>query len=439
MNPPTVFPTDPHLLAQWRFDERRRRNGTGGVALHRVAMVLGRFSDRVEIRNPAEAPCVVESAQAIAVETDKPAYRAALLEVADRISAHFGEQRPAESGRPAAEDWLATLDAHLSGVPVAASGSSTHAPPTRFDPAPDADTGLPDFLAGVDWDAPESDAPSPDDGASEEPVADLPLLPTEPPADETVGETVDEALYIPPILGEEGAASDEPLEFLDTGAEAVGDVRDDARYEPRTEARRVPAVDADPGVLPRETTTPPASIPVFAVVTPAADESPSAQAHQAPTAALDEPVHAAARLAELGRTLGLAVSGRAVRDGGSASHPGDPLASLDVVWRDGTAVAAAFRITTGPPLAAALLDLADVLAETADAPPPLFLVGPAALRGDARTAASRPAFARLPVPLATGCGFLALESLRSALERAADFLPYLRPGFVRALAERLDD
>lgn len=436
MNPPIVFPTDPHLLAQWRFDERRRRDGTGGVALHRVTMVLGRFSDRVEIRNPAEAPHVVESAHAIAAETDKPAYRAALLEVADRVSAHFGEQRPAEPGRPAAEDWLATLDAHLSGVPVAASGGSAHAPPPRFDPAPDADTGLPDFLAVAGWDTPERDAPSPADGAREEAAADLPLLPARPVPDETDDETVDEALYIPPTMEEERAASEEPLEFLATGAE--GDVRDRAPFERWTEAPVFSAADADPDVLPRETATA-ASVPVFAIVTPPAHESPSTAADDVAAAAVDGPAHAAAWLAELGRTLGLAVSGLAVGDGSPASHVGDPLGSLDVVWRDGATVTAAFRIATEPPLAAALLDLADVLAETADAPPPLFLVGPAALRGVARTAARRPAFARLPVPLATGCGFLALESLRSALERAADFLPYLRPGFVRALAERLDD
>lgn len=426
MNPPAVFPTDPHLLAQWRFDERRRRSDAGGVALHRVAVVLGRFADRVEIRNPAEAPEVAESARAIAAETDKPAYRAALVEVADRIAAHFGEQPPADAARPAAEDWLASLDAHLAGTPHAGNGGAAHAPPLRFDAAPAGDDGLPDFLAGAGWDAPDPASSSEDGEARDEPVADLPLLPAEP----EIEETVDEALYIPPTLGDgDAAAPDEPLTFLAPEAGDHGDAPNDPPFEPwAAEALDAPSEDVGDAVLSWEPATPPASIPVFALVAPPTDEPPATVADADP---------AAARLVELGRTLGLTVSGRAVADGAAAAGD-DPLALLDVVWRDGNAVAAAFRIATEATLAAALLDLADVLAETADAAPPLFLIGPAALREPARDAAVRPAFARLPVPLAAGCVFLALESLQGALERAADFLPYLRPGFVRALAERLD-
>lgn len=436
MNPPAVFPTDPHLLAQWRFDERRRRSDAGGVAPHRVAMVLGRFADRVEIRNPAEAPEVAESARAIARETDKPAYRAALVEVADRISARCGEPPPADATRPATEDWLATLDAHLAGTPHAGNGGAEHASPLRLDPAPAGEDGLPDFLSGAGWDAPEPAASSGDGGPGDEPVADLPLLSAEPGPGDPVDETVDEALYIPPALGEADAAPDEPLAFLAAEEGEGGEARNDAPFEPwAASAPEAPTGQPDDlAALYEVMATPPATVPVFAVVTAPSDEPPAAPANEPPAPVAE----LAVELVELGRTLGLTVSGRAVADGPRTADAYAALASLDVVWRDGVNVAAAFRIATEATFPAALLDLADVLAETVDAPPPLLLVGPAALRDAARAAARRPAFARLPIPLAAGCGFLAVESLRSALERASDFLPYLRPGFVRALAERLD-
>lgn len=420
MNPPAVFPTDPHLLAQWRFDERRR-SGPGDAMPRRATVVLGRFSDRVEIRNPAEAPDVAESARAIAAETDKPAYRVALLEVAERIAAHFGAAPPAAERVIGADDWLASLDASIASGPAAGNGRPSHPVPPAADASALGDDLLPDFLSGDGWDAPATPPASSDDGetAGPGPGADIPLLPLEPAADETV----DDALYLPPSVCDD--------DLGDVGLDFLSPEPPFARSGDDPWAAEAPDLTREADEAPDGDVRPRPMVAVFSIVAPPADNPPSPPS--APPGPQERAVGAAARLAELGRTLGLTVTGRAV----APSAGEDPLAALDVVWHEAGEVVGAFVVDPPFPLAIALLDLADLVA-AGTAVPPLVLVAPEALRAPIRSEAARPVFARLPVPLATACGFLAHEALDRALERAADFLPYLRPGFVLALAERLD-
>jgi hypothetical protein len=66
---------------------------------------------------------------------------------------------------------------------------------------------------------------------------------------------------------------------------------------------------------------------------------------------------------------------------------------------------------------------------------PLFIVAPGGRRKAVLKEIKRPVFASLPTPLSRACGYIAFDRLERELEMLGDRVNYLRPDFVKALAE----
>lgn len=449
MNQAVILPADPHLLAQWRFDERRRWESQRDPALQAVSMVLGRYPDRIEIRTPAEAPGITESARAIAAQTDKAAYRAALLEVAGRVSARFAAPAPVPepATAPAEEDdWLSQLDARLTAAPAVQAGEEEPAEPAAST-ADETDDGLPDFLsAGWSGEGAESPAGA-GEGAEEEDGLEAFYLPpdvlaeTAPAAPESGAAAVDSVLALP---------SEEPAEMgfgdvlpaggasSDPGGEGPG--AEDALSAAPSAGEDEPWVPVTEKVSAEADASAPSAVPVPSLFPPVAAAVP------APASGELDRASAIAQLMELGRALGMDVWGRAVGAGPAApleaagTSPGAAavrrLAGMDVVWHRDGRFAAVFLAGPSPTLLHGLVQVSDFLAEHPDAGVPFYLVGPAAALDEARREAARPTFARLSV--AGACRFIGYPALERGLERVGGFLRYLKPEFVEAMAERLD-
>jgi hypothetical protein len=467
VHPPITIPVDPHVLAQWRFDERRRWEDQRDPALQAVSMVLGRWPDRLEFRTRAEVPGVSESARVIAAGADLPAYRAQLLEIASRIvqstgiteAPHAAEPEPApvaaqaeDTGDAAdADDWLSKLDARLSSAPPApAAQDATHVAPPP--PAQEEAADLPDFLAPWESPAPAESAPQIEEDAfyvppaaavpEPAPAADVPSIsaPAVPVLDFVV--EPDDA---PAANGGDPGPGADPVEPF--RAPALGS----APAEPEWSAGPVGAAGEAPETHPAAYAPPqphpapeaelyptqeaPSSI--AAAPAPPSFEAPAAQPASADANALAE------RLASLGREMGLEVWGRDIAPdaSGGALPPLDAavlrrLASVDVVWTQGGRFVGAFLVAPRPAVNGLLL-LSDVLALQPGVEIPFFLVAPEADRDELRREASRPTFARLSPPLAEACRFVSAERLEQSLANVSAFLRYLRPEFVEALAERL--
>jgi hypothetical protein len=484
VHPPITIPVDPHVLAQWRFDERRRWEEQRDPALQAVSMVLGRWPDRLEFRTRAEVPGVSESARLIAAAADGPAYRAQLLEIASRIGSmtgvtdtpHVAEAEPVAAQAPAddpgdaadADDWLSKLDARLSSPPAPAAQDATHVAPRPAVEA--ADAALPDFLAAAPWESAEAAAPAapieedafyvppsvaepaaapavdlPSVSAPAVPVLDFVVEPDDAPSGN--GE-------MPPMRLEE----EEPVE----SPSGIGSISPPPIPTPEPVAAapsepvfidEVAYAAPEPGPAPAAEAHPPVDVPQPAeAASSAAAPAPALASSTAPAASTVPPASTASsagagsvreRLVALGREMGLEVWGRDVAPdaGGGALPPLDAavlrrLASVDVVWAQGGRFVGAFLVAPQPAVAGLLL-LSDVLALQPGVEIPFFLVAAEADREELRREASRPTFARLTPPLAEACRFISVEKLADSLANVSAFLRYLRPEFVEALAERL--
>ncbi|MDB4950695.1 MAG: hypothetical protein JWM27_3344 [Gemmatimonadetes bacterium] len=479
-NPPMTLPLDPHLLAQWRFDERKRWEDGRDPAQQGVSMVLGRWPDRLEFRSRTEVPGVADSARSIASTADAAAYRAQLLEVVGRITALGGVAEaaaPAVAAVPAddaadADDWLSRLDARLSSPPPPAAQDATHVAPPASAPA---DAELPDFLAPAPWEdaapAPPEDAfyvppaaepPAPEihrarDAVPAVPVLDFVVEPEEPRSEngaEPAGDDSAAASEALPVFAfDRGPAADDPISSTEVEAEdaprqpsAGGEEADaaavhaeEAAPEPTVVPAEAPAAVEFQGALPAP--EPVGTVDPAEASTSTTVAQPSAGTGADTSAGSPDAEAVRDRLAALGREMGMGVWGRGAAPEAGAAPQVDAavasrLAALDVVWTDGGRFVGAFLVAPAS-AAEGLLGLADVLALQPGVGIPFYVVASESSRQALRRAAGRPTFARLNPPLADACRFIAFEALDQALSRVSGFLRYLRPEFVESLAERL--
>jgi hypothetical protein len=462
-NPPMTIPVDPHLLAQWRFDERRRSDASGEAASQGATMVLGRWPDRLEFRTRAEVPGVAESARAIAAVTDGPAYRAQLLEIAGRIASVTGieadgaaapapaaqpapEAAPAptpEVSEPAADDWLSRLDATIATAPPpqpAARDATFTAPP---EPSSKGSADLPDFLTSWQPPANEPDAPAAqaEDDAFYIPPVDEPTEPPEAPAPPPPSVPVLDFMVEPDDASTDDGNS--PSHAPDASADGSGEEAADGGGspfppEPWRDGPAPAAGSSDHPGYSHEASAAGGPMPPPLPQPQTSTEAPAVQG----MAASDRGAGIRQKLASLGADLGMQVWGTATGGAEASSASGVDgelaihLAALDVVWAQDGQVVAAFLVD--PPSAAeGLLAVADVLAVGSGARLPVYLVAPEDAREALRSAAVRPAFARMQPPVGEACAFIGFSALEQSLAGVAAFLRYLRPEFIEALSEPL--
>jgi hypothetical protein len=159
------------------------------------------------------------------------------------------------------------------------------------------------------------------------------------------------------------------------------------------------------------------------------------------------------RLLALGRSLGLDLW--VARDNRSDSYGGErfgdmavaelpirfddttrgTIERIDVLWLAQNRIEAAFEIESTTSIYSGLLRMADLLAMQPNIEIPLFIVAPSGRRKAVLNEIKRPVFASLPTPLSRACGYIAFDRLERELEMLGDRVNYLRPDFVKALAE----
>jgi hypothetical protein len=108
---------------------------------------------------------------------------------------------------------------------------------------------------------------------------------------------------------------------------------------------------------------------------------------------------------------------------------------IDVLWLRGTNVIAAFEIESTTSIYSGLLRMADLITMHPNLNIPLYIVAPDDRREKVLTEVNRPTFSHLIPPLATMCRLITFSSLREHMERASEFVRYLRPEFLEELSE----
>ena len=112
---------------------------------------------------------------------------------------------------------------------------------------------------------------------------------------------------------------------------------------------------------------------------------------------------------------------------------------IDVLWLQRQAIVAAFEIESTTLIYSGLLRMADLVAMQPNLNIPLYLVAPSERRAKVIAEINRPTFARLAPPLNRICRFISFTKLREKIYEAEPVLGYLRPEFIREIAESCDD
>ena len=108
---------------------------------------------------------------------------------------------------------------------------------------------------------------------------------------------------------------------------------------------------------------------------------------------------------------------------------------IDVLWLQGGALLAAFEIESTTSIYSGLLRMSDLLAMQPNLNLDLYLVAPEERRQKVFFEINRPTFNRLSPPLNTLCRFISFSRLRLKIQEAYPMLPYLKPEFIKEIAE----
>lgn len=108
---------------------------------------------------------------------------------------------------------------------------------------------------------------------------------------------------------------------------------------------------------------------------------------------------------------------------------------IDVLWLKGSSIVAAFEIESTTQVFSGLLRLADLIAMQPNIDVPLYIVAPGERRNKVVTEINRPVFARFDPPMSEMCAYIPFEELREKVKAAAQFVEYLKPDFIDAVAE----
>ena len=112
--------------------------------------------------------------------------------------------------------------------------------------------------------------------------------------------------------------------------------------------------------------------------------------------------------------------------------------NIDVLWLSGNAIVAAFEVEHTTSIYSGLLRMSDLVTMQPNIDIKLYLVAPDEKYGKFRKEVPRPTFASCAKPLHTVCRFLPYSQLCERLEKAKDFLGYLKPDFIDDIAESYD-
>ena len=108
---------------------------------------------------------------------------------------------------------------------------------------------------------------------------------------------------------------------------------------------------------------------------------------------------------------------------------------IDVLWLQGNSIVAAFEIESTTSVYSGLLRMSDLVAMQPNLNIPLFVVAPDARRLKVLREVNRPTFARMATPLADVCRYISFEDLRTYMDNATPYLPYLKPDFLLEVSE----
>ncbi|MGA2228022.1 MAG: EVE domain-containing protein, partial [Syntrophobacteraceae bacterium] len=108
---------------------------------------------------------------------------------------------------------------------------------------------------------------------------------------------------------------------------------------------------------------------------------------------------------------------------------------IDVLWLKGNAIVAAFEIESTTSIYSGLLRMSDLIAMQPNINIPLYLIAPDERRDKVLMEVNRPTFSRLSPPLSEVCRYISFSGLKEQMEKAAPFIPYLKPEFLDEISE----
>lgn len=112
--------------------------------------------------------------------------------------------------------------------------------------------------------------------------------------------------------------------------------------------------------------------------------------------------------------------------------------NIDVLWVDGGAIAGAFEIEHTTSIYSGLLRMSDLVAMQPNIMVDLYLVAPDDRADKFAREIVRPTFAKRKRPLHQLCRFLPYARLYEAIEATREFLPHLRPDFLKSCSYAYD-
>jgi hypothetical protein len=112
--------------------------------------------------------------------------------------------------------------------------------------------------------------------------------------------------------------------------------------------------------------------------------------------------------------------------------------NIDVLWLSGNAIVAAFEVEHSTSIYSGLLRMSDLLTMQPNIDIKLYLVAPEERHNKFRNEVARATFAASQKPLHQMCGFLSYGDLCQRLDKATEFLPYMKPEFIDEIAEYYD-
>ena len=112
--------------------------------------------------------------------------------------------------------------------------------------------------------------------------------------------------------------------------------------------------------------------------------------------------------------------------------------NIDVLWLSGNAIVAAFEVEHTTSIYSGLLRMSDLVTMQPNIDIKLYLVAPDERYVKFKKEVPRPTFASRSKPLHSVCRFLPYSQLCQRLEKAKDFLCYLKADFIDDIAESYD-
>ena len=108
-----------------------------------------------------------------------------------------------------------------------------------------------------------------------------------------------------------------------------------------------------------------------------------------------------------------------------------------LLWLERNRIVAAFEIKSTTAIYSGLLRMSDLLALQPGIDISLYLVAPDDRRHLVLREIRRPTFTRMETPLHNICRYLSFSELEEAIERYGDGVRYMRPDFLRSVAEEV--